>query len=183
MNHKNKIRAQILRKLRDLSSREKSRRDSVLKKKLFRLEIFRKARYLCLYVSLLREVDTTRIIDRVLKDHKKVFIPLTNLKENRIEFYAIKSRKELTPGVLGILEPAARKSRRLDLRKLDLVIAPGVAFDKEGYRLGRGGGFYDRFLEKLKGRVPVVALAYDFQVLEKIPHEKHDQKVNIVITA
>lgn len=84
-------------------------------------------------------------------------------------------------GLFGLCQPA-RPWRRLPPERMDLVIVPGLAFDRNGHRLGRGGGYFDRFLEKVPAQVPRIGLAFRFQVVARLPRESHDQPVDRVIT-
>jgi 5-formyltetrahydrofolate cyclo-ligase len=93
----------------------------------------------------------------------------------------IDSFEDLEPGTMGILEPIKKRSI-IDAHKLDIILVPGVAFDRKGNRVGYGLAYYDRFLKKFSPSTVKIALAYDFQVVSDIPCEKHDQVVDIIIT-
>jgi len=90
--------------------------------------------------------------------------------------------KELALGDLGVYQPREEFYRIVSPDELDLVIIPGVAFNKRGDRLGRGGGYYDRFLKQLRKQVPIVALAFEVQIVEDIPLEESDMPVDFIIT-
>ena len=92
-------------------------------------------------------------------------VDLTNLKEDKY----------------GILEPT-KDIEAMNKNELDLVIMPGLAFDTNGGRLGYGGGYYDKYLQKIAGNLSKVALAYDFQIVQEVPKEEHDIKVDYIIT-
>jgi len=93
----------------------------------------------------------------------------------------LEDNAKLQKGPYGILEPVARK--RIPLKNLDAVIVPGLAFDKKGMRLGRGKGYYDRFLNTLPERVMSIGLAFRFQILPSVPSLSHDMGVNRIISA
>ncbi len=82
----------------------------------------------------------------------------------------------------GLLEPKPETLRPVDPQELDLVIVPGVAFDREGFRIGFGAGYYDRFLPKLRKDSVLISLVYDFQLMPKVPREPHDIAVHWIIT-
>ncbi|MBF0533205.1 MAG: 5-formyltetrahydrofolate cyclo-ligase, partial [Candidatus Omnitrophica bacterium] len=90
--------------------------------------------------------------------------------------------QDMESGPYGILQPKASEDRKLDLDQIDMVIVPGVAFDRNNCRLGRGQGYYDRFLPRLSARTTTVGLAFDFQMLDVIPQiEPHDVPVSCVL--
>ena len=96
--------------------------------------------------------------------------------------YEMKDMTALTEGYMGIPEPLAANERALSIDDIDLVIIPGAAFDPSGNRLGYGAGYYDILLAERKKKIPVIALAYEEQVVDSIPSEKHDVKVDVIIT-
>jgi len=96
--------------------------------------------------------------------------------------HEIKDISELSPGYMGIPEPSLSGERLVRLDDIELVIIPGSAFDCSGNRLGYGGGYYDILLSEGKRKVPVIALAYEEQLVDLIPSEVHDVKVDIIVT-
>jgi 5-formyltetrahydrofolate cyclo-ligase len=137
-------------------------------------------RSLALYSPIQNEVETGEIRDRALVAGKRVFFPRWGHRES-LELVQIDSPSELRMGRFGILEPAG-DSRLLPQDHGDLVVfVPGVAFDSRGNRLGRGKGWYDRLITEL-GRATLVALAYDFQIVDEVPTASWDQRVHYVIT-
>lgn len=179
---KKTLRSRMYRRLKTQSAGKRRARSLKLAAKLFSFEPFRKADFIAFYVSLAEEVDTRRLIDRAFRLGKRVAVPKCSLKKRRLEFYEIKSRKELKKGVLGIPEPKADPTRRVRPRQLDCVLVPGVAFDKHQNRLGRGAGFYDRFLKRVPKHTSKVGLGFSFQIVPRIPTETHDVRLDAVIT-
>src|SRR3989338_3616519 len=102
-------------------------------------------------------------------------------KSNKIK-QKLFSLKEFKPKTFGILEPKESYQREFNPDKLDIVIVPGIAFDKNGHRIGYGYGYYDRFLKTIRKETLKIGLAYDFQLIEKIPEERHDVPVDIILT-
>lgn len=180
---KQTVRKEILDKLREQSPKDRRIKSSSIEKKLFALPEFRNARTIMFFVSCDFEVDTHRMIEHALAEGKRVAVPVTLSRERRLIASLIKSLKELQKGCLGILEPKEDSLCPVDARDIDLVITPGVAFDKKGNRLGRGRGYYDRFLSRIPKTTPSIGLAYDFQVLPKLPILSHDAPVTHVIYA
>jgi 5-formyltetrahydrofolate cyclo-ligase len=132
------------------------------------------------YISFDGEVDSQEMIKEAKNLGKIVAVPVCG--KGRIIRPCILSRKaKLKKGPYGVCEPAIK--RFINLEDLDLVIVPGVAFDKKGNRLGRGKGCYDYFLKKLPKRIPAIGLAFDFQILPSLPATSEDVSVNKVIFA
>ena len=154
-----------------------------MREKLFKLDAFRTARMVCFYVGTDKEVDTVPMIEESIHLGKRVLLPRVNLENIELKLFEIKNvRTELSIGPLGILEPDPAKTRSAPLSDVDCVVVPGLAFDVSNHRLGRGAGFYDRFLEQLPADTFKVALAFSFQVFPEIPHEPHDRSMDAVLT-
>lgn len=130
-----------------------------------------------LYYPHRREVDTRPLIKKLLSMGKNVALP--KVEGMDLKPVKIKDLDSLVVGYAGIKEPVGQE---VEEKSIDLVVVPAVAYDKQGYRIGYGKGFYDRFLPKLKKNSLKVGFCYDFQLLEKIPHQPHDFKVDVVIT-
>ena len=128
------------------------------------------------------EVNTLPMISRALEEGKRVFAPSCDTEKTKLDFYEIKSLRDLKKGSFEILEPRTNKKKPVGLREIDCVLVPGLAFDKKNNRLGRGKGYYDRFLDRLPKRVTTIGLGFSFQMVAKLPVEGHDQKLDIVIT-
>ena len=214
---KKEIRKIILDKRDKIPSADKAKYDLAIKDIITEMEEYRQAEVILAYVSYRSEVDTTMLIQQALKDGKNVFTPKVSGSE--MEFWQITAMEDLQEGYRGIREPVQGISfpdwiyGRRSITNTDKVTdkmeecarkackvmmwMPGVAFDKERYRIGYGGGFYDRYLNRLEGNAEgaawmrnlvgqdsfiTAALAYSCQVLEQIPHEEHDRKPDLIIT-
>ncbi|MFH1641393.1 MAG: 5-formyltetrahydrofolate cyclo-ligase [Nanoarchaeota archaeon] len=167
---KSRIRKEILCK----RTADKAKSE-LIKQKLLSLGEYKKARKIMAYVSFGTEVDTHSIIKEALKE-KIVAVPKIKGWEMipcRIDDFSELNFKNR----YGILEPDDFKKKMDDV---DLVIVPGVAFDKEGNRIGYGGGYYDTFLKNSKAKK--IGIAFDMQIVDKIPAEKHDIKVDKIVT-
>ena len=128
------------------------------------------------YVNYNGEAGTEQILEEAWKLGKRVWLPKVEGKE--MDFYLAESREELMPGAYGILEPSSEVKAD---GKEGLMIMPGVAFDAKRHRLGYGGGFYDKYLEK-HPELYVVAIAFDYQICPEIPNEKYDILPQKVVT-
>jgi len=165
-----------LRKRNRLSKEEIISKSSVIKEKLFNSEDYKNAKVVMFYVSFGSEVDTFDMMKKALKD-KKVCVPA--VKGDKIVASLIKDFKELDKkGKYGILEPS--KIKEIDKKDIDLVIVPGVVFDKRNHRIGYGKGYYDKFLKDFKGKK--VGLAFKMQILEFIPNHDWDVRLDKVIS-
>ena len=179
---KKTIRKQILKKRDDISPDIKSVKDALIKQRLFDLPEFIAAKVVFFYASFRSEVKTLNMIGESLKIGKRVALPSVDKRRHRLMLYEIKDINELSPGYMGIPEPSLFDGRLVSLDKIDLVIIPGAAFDNSGNRLGYGGGYYDILLSENKRKVPIIALAYKEQLVDSIPSEKHDVKVDMIVT-
>jgi len=181
-SQKQLLREQILERLHNISREEKDRKVKDLKDKLFSLDEFKKAKCVMFYVSKHYEVDTHEMIDESINMGKKVVVPITLKEEKTLRPSELKDReKELIKSHYGIHEPHERHIRPVPLDEVDLMVVPGLAFDKSGHRLGHGGGYYDRFLEKTPPKVFIVGLAFRFQVVEELPRHATDIPVNRIL--
>lgn len=158
-----------------LLRRVKSRR---ILRKLSQMAVFRKAEHVAFYYGIAPEVETKPFL-KALQD-KKIYLPRIGLKRS-VTFCRVRSfSKDLRKGVYGIPEPRAFCKRR-PACQMDIIIVPGVAFDKKGGRLGRGGGYYDRLLWKAR-KVFKIGLCFREQTVKKVPVKAHDVRVDKVIT-
>lgn len=178
---KKQIRKEILEKLNNQASEEALEKSKAIKQKLFSLSEFKKSNFIMLYASRTEEVKTDQMIDEALEMGKRVALPLcTSLKTIVPKEIKVRSA-DLEEGAYGICEPKkCQKVRKPE--EIDLVIVPGVAFDKKNRRLGRGKGYYDKFLKDLPRNKLTIGLAFDFQIVEDLPEDSHDIPVSKVIT-
>jgi len=177
---KAEIRSKILLKLKNQKQKEQQRKSNLIMKKLFRALVFKKAKVVMFFISFGGEVNTENMIRQAMKLGKKVAVPVCG--KNRVMRPSILAENaKLIRGLYEIHEPAIKKF--ISLNNLDLVVVPGVAFDKKGNRLGRGKGYYDCFLHKLPSKTSAVGLAFDFQILPSIPTTCLDKEVHRVIFA
>ena len=180
---KTKIRTRIKKLLRNQKEEERLRKSLVILEKLFALPEFQNSKTVLFYASFDGEVETFEMMKQAQKLGKKIVLPIIRLKERKIIPALIHDLTEdLEAGPFGIPQPRYDKTRSLNPTDFDLVIVPGVAFDKENSRLGRGQGYYDRFLETLPRRIPTIGLAFDFQVVDRLPHQAHDVSVSYVMS-
>lgn len=177
---KHLIRKKILSVRKRHKEEDRVIKDKEIEDKMFSLPEFKKAKIILFYVSIKGEVRTDNAISESLERGKHILVPFADLKKRELLISEIKDLDELSPGAFGIPEP--KNPKEFPLEKIDMVVIPGIAFDREGNRVGYGMGFYDRFLKTLKPRIPRIALAYDFQIVGEIPTDGHDVRIHKIIT-
>lgn len=171
---KSELRKKMIQARLDLSSEEYTVKSNLIISKLKNHSDFINAKTIGIYVSFKNEVNTTALIEEMVKV-KKICVPKTG--NNEMNFYLIDSLEELKLGNYGILEP--HNNRLINKNKIDLLIVPIVSYDKNHNRLGYGGGYYDRYLKDYCGNV--IGLAFNFQQVEKLSVEKHDLPIKTII--
>jgi len=176
---KSEIRRFINKKRIMLTPSEAKERGHLVEQRLMKTDLYCKAQCICCYVSVKNEVDTHHLIRTSLCLNKKVGVPKTtnNGQIINIEIHAF---SDLKPTSIGLMEPLGESLTKISPINFDLIVVPGIAFDKKGNRVGFGGGFYDRFLGLTTA--PKVGLAYDFQLLEDLPIDDHDFKLDFLFT-
>lgn len=156
----------------------------IISQKLIIEDSFKKAETVLVYASYKSEVNTDDIVKKALLDGKKVGFPKCEIIDGVpvINFYEVTNLCQLTEGYKGILEPDLEYYNLKEIDYVaDLCIVPGVSFDKKGNRMGYGKGFYDRFLSKNMSRLNI-ALAFELQIVEKIPTNEFDIAMDMIIT-
>ncbi len=150
--------------------------------KLENNEFFLSAKRVLLFYGLDDEMDTRKIIQNAWAKGKIVYLPRCNKKEELFTIGRVNFLGELEKSSYGIMEPKQDICGDYSVEDLDLVILPGVVFDTKGNRIGRGKGYYDKFLKKTGKNTKRIGVAFDFQVLEDVSGRKHDEPVDVVVT-
>ncbi|MCD4668890.1 MAG: 5-formyltetrahydrofolate cyclo-ligase [Actinomycetia bacterium] len=178
---KKAIRKSIQEKRDSLVPGLRQDKSRIIAKKFLGLKEYRKSGSILAYFPFRSEIDTRIIIKEALRQGKKVALPRVNKK--KLDLYYIDSLSEgLEPGIHDIMEPIPSECSKALPGEIDLVIIPGVGFDTEMNRLGYGGGFYDRLLREIPTHIPGIALAFNLQIVDRIPVSEHDLKIDILIT-
>jgi len=177
------LRRELLARRRALSSAACRRAGSAISRRLQELPQCRVAAAVHTYVdSLPNEVPTRPFIAWCLARGKRVIVPVVRGRRPPMAHAEIHRLEELQPSPMGLLQPDPEGARWWAPEEdVDLIIVPAVAFDRRGYRIGHGGGFYDAFLASCPG-VLTVGLAYDALVIDEVPVEEHDRAVDQVVT-
>lgn len=184
MNLKN-LRKDTLKQRDELSSEERSRRSRMIMNRVLDMPRFQNAAIIFIYVDFRSEVATRPLISQMLKNGKKVVVPVTVLNENDLLPVSITDpESELAPGYCSILEPIIkiREKQKVSPDLIDIIFLPGSVFDERGGRMGYGGGYYDRFVSKKAPQATRIGLAYELQVVKKAPLQAHDELLDYIIT-
>lgn len=177
---KRAIRREVLKRRDSITEKDKKTKDESIKNTLIGLSEFDRAHTVLLYASYKSEVDTFGIIKYCFTKGKTIALPRVEPKSSELRLYEIKDLSELALGYQKIPEPAVGEDRLLQVNDIDLIIVPGVAFDISCNRLGYGKGFYDKMLNEKTA--PAIALSYEEQLVNSIPAESHDIKMDKIIT-
>jgi 5-formyltetrahydrofolate cyclo-ligase len=149
-------------------------------KKLFSLPEWKNAQTIAVTISTGREVDTTRIIEKAWQENKRVVVPKCYPKMKTMEFRFITSFDQLERVYFGLLEPKVEETEKAHPDQIELMIVPGIVYDRRGYRIGYGGGYFDRYLTHYKNQT--LSLAFSAQIVDTVPTEAHDIAVSALIT-
>ena len=180
---KNLLRIDLRRQRQNLPLNLVQEDSARIRDNLLSLERIRLASSVMLYLPARGEVDTWPLLDHFWARGSEVLLP--GCRDNApgiMDAYSVTSREELGPGCFGLIEPRADRARLVRAPEPEVIILPALAFDRRGYRLGFGGGYYDRFLPTLGHAPLLVGPAYAFQVLHSIPVEPWDRPVEMIVT-
>jgi 5-formyltetrahydrofolate cyclo-ligase len=180
LSEKIRLRDRVRAFRRQLDPAWKAAASRAIISRLESLPAFQLAQTIHTYVSWQNEVENHDLIRRLLQEGRRVAVPKIEPSGRQLQHYFITEFAELQPGAFGILEPVPDQSRIALPEEFDLVLVPGIAFDHFGNRLGLGKGYYDRFLAHI--RALKIAPAFAFQIIEKVPAEPHDQRVDMIVT-
>jgi len=179
---KRELRKETIEKRDRIPPEVRAIKDREIMERLITYKPFVDAEAVMLFASFRTEVDTFPIIEKALQEGKKVALPRVNKSEGMLELYYIESIEQLEPGYMKIKEPVPAPERIALAEDMEIIVLPGVAFDEKGGRIGYGGGYYDRLLDSLKKVPLLIAVAYEEQIVDEIPVEQHDKRVQIIIT-
>ena len=175
---KHRIRTRILAKRmahHPGSAKDKSAR---IQERLLALPEIRRARTVMLYCPLPQEADCLGAVKALLALKKRVVLP--RVEGKHIVPTGIAHMRGMRKGEMGVMEPV--RGREMDAKAIDVVVVPGVAFDFGGHRLGFGGGYYDRFLKTVGKDCKKIGLAFEMQLVRKLPVERHDVRMDAIVT-
>ena len=176
----------MLLRLREQTQALREKKSQRVLEKIAGWPTFQRASWLFSYLSMGYELETTALIDRSLGSGKRVVVPVISEEGKKSGSFLISEirdcLKELEIGPFGIHQPKPQFVRPVAPTLLEMALVPGVAFDRNGHRLGRGKGYFDRFLSQLSPGCLKVGIGFDFQMIPELPHESHDIPLDVIVT-
>ena len=180
---KKALRAAMKARLSLVPAEDAERASRGVLSRLEHLDQWNRAETVLAFLSMKDEIGTACILRQALAQGKALAVPKV-VGDNLVFYHISDIEKEVAPGAFGILEPVPGLSP-LDTQALSgqraLILVPGLAFDKENYRLGRGKGFYDRFFASCGNSLYKIGIGYSFQLVDQVSHEAHDLKLDSII--
>lgn len=176
---KSNLRTKIREKRQDISEEDRLNKEAIICERLAENKTFQDAKTILFYVSTKKEVDTHALIHKYLP-HKTLIVPTIDQKTKNLELFHLKKWKDLTEGHFGILEIQHNERVACHPDHIDVIIVPGLAFDKSGHRLGYGKGYYDQLIKDHPAET--IGLAFDLQIVPKVPTMPHDIPIKTIIT-
>jgi 5-formyltetrahydrofolate cyclo-ligase len=186
---KQALRQSIIAARQNLAAPERGRLGEVIARNIMQLDAYKQAQTVLAYLSFGAEFATAAWVQQALEDGKQVLLPKVNSATKQLDLYRIHDlQQDVAAGTWGIPEPLAERCDKVEtLSQIDFILLPGVAFTRDGSRLGYGGGFYDKLLQRIgdsgSHRSPaLVAAAFSLQLVADIPQEATDRKVEWLLT-
>jgi 5-formyltetrahydrofolate cyclo-ligase len=181
LQEKEKIRFNIKKIRNTLTEREIKNRSNKIKNTIYNMTEFKIASTILFYVSYGSEVYTHDMIKECILSEKKVVVPKTILENEKLTLSELLDWNHLELGAYNILEPKDEYLKEIQINSIDLFLIPGVVFDLSGNRIGHGKGYYDKLLKK-EHSVSYFGLAFEDQIVDKIPIESHDVMMDKIVT-
>ena len=180
---KEEIRKEITRRLKGQEPSVKGERSLKIQKEVLASDEYTGSRTVMTYVPLPSEVDTRYLIGKAMEQGKRIAVPYVGYGDQRIIACEFTAFEDLEKGPFGIEQPREGQLKVIPLKEIGLIVVPAIAYDEQNMRLGRGGGFYDRFLASGElSASSTIGIAFSFQIVEHIPSAPHDRPVNRVVT-
>lgn len=179
---KSEIRKEYLRKRKNLTRDYINSASTQIFTNLTNSELYKNSQHIFIFVSYQNEVDTHQIIKQALKDGKNIYVPVVNRETFTMDVSKIENFEDLRPNYMGILEPSEKNINLVDPKILDLVLTPGLAFDLNGYRIGYGGGFYDKFYASVTTSPVRLGIGYSYMLIPELEHDDNDQRLELFLS-
>ncbi len=182
-SNKSELRKRFIQKRDQLTPIERTRDSALIRHRIFSHPHWQDVHTILMYVSFRSEVETGKLIQETLAQRKRVVVPVVDAKRKELDLSELTALGDLAPGAFhGILEPASFLRKSVIPMEIEWVLIPGVAFDRQGGRLGMGGGYFDKLLENMP-EAHRIGLAYSSQISSKpLPLEAHDVRMHEIIT-
>ncbi|TYR82413.1 5-formyltetrahydrofolate cyclo-ligase [Priestia megaterium] len=177
---KKQIRKEVKQRLHSLSSEDYKINSRRIVHTLFQTDWWKKAKVIAVTVSRGKEVDTQLLIEQAWSQQKIVVVPKCNPSTYEMIFRKITSFSQLETVYFGLKEPIERETVAIAKEEIDLIVVPGIAYSRNGHRVGYGGGYYDRFLASFTK--PKISLAFKEQLVSDVPYNHYDIPVDAIIT-
>lgn len=176
------LRKEMLSKKNQLTQSDISNKSRAILSQLKKYEYQLKGKNIFIFIDFKKEVMTEPIINFLKTLNCGIYIPRIDMTTKTMDIYPYTSHHDLIESTYGIMEPQADHSKIVSESILDVVITPGVVFDQKGYRIGYGGGYYDKLFGRIGKKVLKIAIGFDMQVVDSVPTDEYDQKVDLLIT-
>jgi 5-formyltetrahydrofolate cyclo-ligase len=180
-DNKANLRASARKRRDSLSAAESAQKSRLIQERALKFPLYLDAPAVALYSATGNEVATEAIRQHALNSGKKIFYPRLTTNTG-LQWVCLREENQFSAGRYGILEPTGDEYLSLDEADALVVFVPGLAFDVHGNRLGRGQGWYDRALATLDDRARTIALAYDWQIVDRVPSDAWDRSVQYIVT-
>lgn len=177
---KKELRQQTIARLKNIPQATHASTSEQIVERLLQTPAFLVANTIAVTMSNYPEVETRGLIQKAWAFGKKIVVPKSHPATREMTFYCITNFSQLEVAYANIEEPIEAVCDKVSIEEIDLVIVPGVVFTKQGYRIGFGGGYYDRFLSRYEGQT--IALAFEEQLAASIPIDAHDIAVQQILT-
>jgi 5-formyltetrahydrofolate cyclo-ligase len=181
---KSTIRSTLLARRKAMAGDAKIRASKLITEYITERDVWKKAHTLMLYLPVNGEVDTWGLFDDCLNRKRRVLLPCCRKNEpGCMDFYRVTDKNQLVPGAYNIPEPDRNQCTFMDDPRAEIILVPGVGFDRQGHRIGYGGGYYDRFLaDHPMDDALVIGLAFACQIRDLLPHDPWDKPVDMIVT-
>lgn len=176
------IRREMIARRNSISQEEVAEKSALIQRRVMELPVYKESKAIALYAGFNNEVLTSLLFGDALKEGKRVLFPCIRKERKDLIFVAVEGMDELELGPFGIWAPPYNDGMEDCADEAGLLLIPGVAYDPRGGRVGYGGGFYDRTLQRLVKKPFIMAPAYEFQVLDEVPVLPHDVRVDAIVT-
>lgn len=177
-----RIRRDVSARRDRLASETRKERSRAITERFWALDELHRVTSIHVSLSVGSEVSTDGIVTEARRRRVRVAVPVTMVAERRLMLTELREGSPLVPGPFGIPEPPPDAREPVEIESLDMVVVPGLAFDPYGHRLGWGAGYYDRLLAGIRPRIPIVALAFECQIVPSIPFLAHDVRMSAIVT-
>ncbi|MFS0780922.1 5-formyltetrahydrofolate cyclo-ligase [Bacillus sp. 1P06AnD] len=176
---KQSIRLEVKKYLETLGSDDLLAQSKLIVKQLMMMEVWKQSSTIALTISTKTEIDTTELIKAAWEQGKRVAVPKCNPLSHSMAFRYLTDFNQLESVYSGLLEPIVEKTIEADRNELDFMLVPGLAFSEAGYRIGYGGGYYDRYLAGFQG--VTVSLLTEGQLYHELPIDEYDMPVQWLV--